>query len=541
MYGLALSRTWIKVCNHNGGYSIEAQVQFLFQDQTVSWIRIVNGIDNSHVDPRGRNSFGETRCKSVTNTKTVINKRCVNFIPIEHRKWMDIETQESNDPLLFSSVKIHHSTTTTQSKSSTRRWWSIHLCPYYWWMQEKQIRQNWILVSWEEEGIRQCSALVDWKMDIKRWRTKEKVSILFESERSSKKILYLRATQGHSGRTINPASMYFYHKAFPSIFITSETKKLRSVVNHGLIPGGVSLRMGRQAVFFTIVIPMDNQDGWGETQCDLSQARIAPYKNTCKRFQNTVFWCNFKLAQKRGLQFYQTRSNAVILYDTLLAEFTEKAICMKTKDQPYKVKAWFSHRVLFLKLTRNAVHKIYLYKKQDHFGNRNKMRRAREKPEATQLTTEYLVYRSQLWNCTMHGDKITSKSWLRCSRNISIRKNSLKTWVKSGRSTSSARNHNKYSPTWTKDRSSSFARSLQNINVLIAMPFSEIGIIYCSCGRNSKYSRSPVTSQKTNCDFTSIPGFVIENNSSRGPKHGVSERQVMFIKRKQMLKNTRQK
>ena len=60
--------------------------------------------------------------------------------------------------------------------------------------------------------------------------------------------------------------------------------------------------------------------------------------------------------------------------------------------------------------------------------------------------------------------------------------------------------------------------------------FSEVGIIYCSCGRNLKYSRSPPTLQKTNCDFTSIPGFVIQKNSSRGPKHGVSEGQVMFYK-----------
>ena len=70
--------------------------------------------------------------------------------------------------------------------------------------------------------------------------------------------------------------------------------------------------------------------------------------------------------------------------------------------------------------------------------------------------------------------------------------------------------------------------------------FSEIGIIYCSCGRNLKYSRSPPTFQKTNCDFTSIPGFVIKKNSSRGPKHGVSEGHVMFYKTKQMLKKERQ-
>ena len=78
---------------------------------------------------------------------------------------------------------------------------------------------------------------------------------------------------------------------------------------------------------------MENQDGSGETICDLSQARIAPYQNTWKPFQNTVFWFNLKLALQRGLQFYQTRSNAIILYETLLAEFIEKAICMTTKDQ----------------------------------------------------------------------------------------------------------------------------------------------------------------------------------------------------------------
>ena len=70
--------------------------------------------------------------------------------------------------------------------------------------------------------------------------------------------------------------------------------------------------------------------------------------------------------------------------------------------------------------------------------------------------------------------------------------------------------------------------------------FSEIGIIHCSCGRNLKYSRSPRTLQKTNCDFTSIPGFVIKKNSSRGPKHGASERQIMFFKAKEMLKKARQ-
>ena len=48
--------------------------------------------------------------------------------------------------------------------------------------------------------------------------------------------------------------------------------------------------------------------------------------------------------------------------------------------------------------------------------------------------------------------------------------------------------------------------------------FREIGIVYCSCGRNLKYSWSLTTTQKTKCDFASNPWlFVIEKSSSRGP------------------------
>ena len=70
--------------------------------------------------------------------------------------------------------------------------------------------------------------------------------------------------------------------------------------------------------------------------------------------------------------------------------------------------------------------------------------------------------------------------------------------------------------------------------------FSAIRIIYYSRGRNLKYSRSPTTLQKIHCDFTSIPGFANKKNSTRGPKHGQSERQIMFCKAKEMLKKARQ-
>ena len=126
------------------------------------------------------------------------------------------------------------------------------------------------------------------------------------------KFLYLRAIQGHSGSTINLALQdnVLLPEGFTEyIYNVGNGKELRSLVNHGLIPGGVCLKTGRLAVFFTVANPMDNQDGLGETLCDLSQARIAPYKNTWRHFQGTVFWCNLKLAQQRGLQFLSNKIN----------------------------------------------------------------------------------------------------------------------------------------------------------------------------------------------------------------------------------------
>ena len=56
-----------------------------------------------------------------------------------------------------------------------------------------------------------------------------------------------------------------------------------------------------------------------------------------------------------------------------------------------------------------------------------------------------------------------------------------------------------------------------------------------------KSTRSPTEFDQNNRDVTSILGYVIKKNSSRGAKHGPSERQSMYYQAKQMLKQARQK
>ena len=55
-----------------------------------------------------------------------------------------------------------------------------------------------------------------------------------------------------------------------------------------------------------------------------------------------------------------------------------------------------------------------------------------------------------------------------------------------------------------------------------------------------KSTRSPREFDQNSRDVTSIPGNVINQNSSRGVKHGPSERQKMYYQARQMLEKARQ-
>ena len=66
---------------------------------------------------------------------------------------------------------------------------------------------------------------------------------------------------------------------------------------------------------------------------DLEAPRLAQYMHTAwENHKNTVYWVDIKLAQKKGLKFCQTRSNAIILCNTLPAYCIPKAIKMETGE-----------------------------------------------------------------------------------------------------------------------------------------------------------------------------------------------------------------
>ena len=120
---------------------------------------------------------------------------------------------------------------------------------------------------------------------------------------ASREILYLRALQGHLGRNlIDPSlqdNVLIPDDFFKYIYHVGCAINLHSIINSGLIPGSQSLSK-RQTVFFLPVNPMDREHKDPE-KIGLKAARLARYMHTAwEKHQNTVYWIDIKLAQKKG-------------------------------------------------------------------------------------------------------------------------------------------------------------------------------------------------------------------------------------------------
>ena len=170
----------------------------------------------------------------------------------------------------------------------------------------------------------------------RRGRNKNKFQYCTDA---SREILYLRALQGHAGRNLVDPSLQdnvlIPDVFFKYIYHVGCAINLHSIINSGLIPGSQNLSK-RQTVFFTSVDRM-NKEHRDPNNVDLEAPRLARYMHKArKKHQHTVYWVDIKLAQKKGLKFYQTRSNAIVPYNTLPAYCIPKAVRMETGEIIYE-------------------------------------------------------------------------------------------------------------------------------------------------------------------------------------------------------------
>ena len=156
-------------------------------------------------------------------------------------------------------------------------------------------------------------------------------------------LVYFRALQGHSGRNLVDPSLQdnvvIQTNFFQYIYHVGCAFNL-----HSIICSGGQSSSKRQAVFFLPVDPMDKSHKDLDL-IDLSVPRRAQYLHKAwKRHQDAVFWFDINFAITKGLTFYQTRSNAIILQETLPAYCIPKVVRMETGVVLYE-KVYMSPRL----------------------------------------------------------------------------------------------------------------------------------------------------------------------------------------------------
>ena len=160
------------------------------------------------------------------------------------------------------------------------------------------------------------------------------------TDSSRQEIIFLRALQGHSGRNpIDPTVQDTFFKSrtiSSSTFIILDVQSVYTITNSGIIAGGQNSSKDRQTVFLKAVNPM-NKNHKDPYELDLTKPRLASYKQKkWKRHQETVCWVDIQLAQRKGLKFYQTRCDAIILYDTLPDYCISKVVMMESGEIIYE-------------------------------------------------------------------------------------------------------------------------------------------------------------------------------------------------------------
>ena len=89
---------------------------------------------------------------------------------------------------------------------------------------------------------------------------------------------YFRAIQGHSGGVaVDPQlqNNVLLPKGFTEyINHVGNVSEIQPIIRSGLVPGGQTLKRGRQSVFFTKVKPMEDDNCMDETPCDLTKPRL---------------------------------------------------------------------------------------------------------------------------------------------------------------------------------------------------------------------------------------------------------------------------
>ena len=401
----------------HGKYGFEIRIWSMNRDNTHSWVRIFHGSNNFVVNLNNNEQeipevqFEEYAFKLDAKDFAFRSKATTEpqrrepagssprTFPIGKRTWADVEPGKYSFSDYEVSKKVMYLLRHSQPCVSRRRW------------RIKENLQTYFLYCphWSDGK---------WKACLAGGGNKKRFQYCTDS---SGTIVYLRALQGHSGcNLIDPSlqdNVIIQSNFFQYIYHVGCAINLHSIINSGLIPGGQKLSK-RQTVFFLHVDPMDKEHKDPDV-IDLSVPRHAQnLHNAWKRHQDAVYGVDINLAIKKGLTFYQTRSNAIILQGTLPAYCIPKVVRLKTGEVRYE-KVYMSPR---------PPPKISL----KHEWKRELGSEHAQRPEAGQLSGSFQSNqpipnpsRARTWRLVVEDDTRTVQDGRKTSRSQEIDDNSF--------------------------------------------------------------------------------------------------------------------
>ena len=139
-------------------------------------------------------------------------------------------------------------------------------------------------------------------------------------------------------RTIDPSlqdNVFIPNDFYEYIYHFGCSINLHSIMNSRFIAGGLSLKK-RHTVCFLPVDPMNNEDKDSET-IDPKAPRLARYLHTAwRKHQNTVYWVDIRLTQKKVSSSIKTRWKRHLFYNKIPTYCIAKAVKLETGESSRK-------------------------------------------------------------------------------------------------------------------------------------------------------------------------------------------------------------
>ena len=300
-----------------GKYGVEIRIESVNKDNSHSWVRISHGLNKLVTDLIDKEYDDNEQVTSEMKSEEFALK--TNVLAFASRSKAEAKPRRPS---------------TTCSSS-----WTVPICERIWTDIEPGAQSDLAhpvakrlntLLRHGQLPREEDEAIEVWRLEdclrhefenSQHWSDEKWKSKLAGRGGNKKRFQYCTDSSGLQDNVLIPDNFFEYTSHI------GRAKSLHSITNSGLIPGVKILSRERQTVFFTAVNPMakEQKDPY---KLDLTKPRLAWYKQkTWKRHQDTVYWVDIQLAQRKGFKFYQTRCNAIILYDTLPAFLYLESCC----------------------------------------------------------------------------------------------------------------------------------------------------------------------------------------------------------------------